>query len=265
MGLFTRHSEFYDFARGSQHWLYTTDDRPVIYQGQTYLVAPGMKRNSIVLTQELEKAALQITVPYSLPLLDMYRPMAPMQKVTVRVFRLQSGAVNANIIWNGVLTDIQDQDEHTVVLNCAGGLSTLTTNGLRRKWQKSCPLALYGSGPGQCNLDMESKRTDGVITTASGTSIKASAFAGQPDGWFTGGFVRWQMGGATEFRFVVNHIGDTLELLTPCAITTGQAIAAYPGCDHTIAGGCTKLNNIANYGGQPYIPLKNPMGGDPIF
>ncbi len=265
MGWFARHSEFYDFARGAEHWRYTTDAAAVVYASQTYAPQPGMKRSAIVLTQELEKAALQITVPWDFPLLEIYRPTPPSQRVSVTVYRLAKGATTATIAWQGVVTDIDDPDEHSSTLNCAGGMAMLTAQGLIRNWQKACPLALYGVGRGQCNKDPESVRTNATVTGGSGTTLQAAEFASQSDGWFTGGFIRWQVGLATELRFIVSHVGDTLGLLTPATIPVGTAVATYPGCDHTVLGGCTKLANTDNYGGQLYIPDKNPMGGDPIF
>lgn len=265
MGLFSRHSELYDFARGPQHWYYTSDGGDVVYAGVTYAAQPGLKRNAIVLTQELEKAALQITVPWDFPLLAIYRPTPPSQRVTVTVRRLAKGATTAAIAWTGVVTDVSDPDEHSSILDCAGGLSQLTANGLRRKWQGGCPLTVYGSGLGQCNKPMADVRTDGTVTGGTGTTVQAAAFATHPDGWFNGGFISWQVGVATEMRFVVTHVGNTLNLLTPAVLAVGQSVAAYPGCDHTVLGGCTKLNNVPNYGGQLYLPVKNPMGNNPIF
>lgn len=265
MGFFSRHSEFYDFVRGTQHFRVTTDTAPLVYAGQTYAPLAGMKRSAIVLTQELEKAALQITVPYTFELLAIFRPTPPMQVVSVAVYRLPKGDTTAACIWSGVIIEVEDADESSASIHCAGGLATMTNNGLRRKCQRACPLRLYGSGLGQCNKDRSTVRTDGVLSLATATTIKAAGFATKPDGWFDGGLVEWSIGVATERRFVVSHIGDTLQLLTPCALAAGQVVAAYPGCDHTAAGGCTKLDNLVNYGGQLYIPLKNPMGNDPIY
>ena len=265
MSLFNRYSEFYDFTRGTQHWRHTTDARDVDYVGQTYVATPGMKRSAIVLTQELEKAALQITVPWDFPLLSIYRPTPPLQKVTVGVYRLAKGAPTAEALWTGIVMTLDDVGDSSATIQCAGGLAMLTNNGLHRKWQKGCPLVLYGGGLGQCNKSPVDVRVDGTVTLSTGTTLKAAAWAGQVDTWFSGGFIEWSTGVVTDRRFVVNHIGDTLSLLTPASIPVGTPVAAYPGCDHTDAGGCTKLANNINYGGQKYIPLKNPMGGDPIF
>jgi uncharacterized phage protein (TIGR02218 family) len=265
MGLFTRYSEFYDFTRGAQHWRHTSDVRDVVYQTQSYIATAGLKRSEIVLTQELEKAALQITVPWDFPLLDIYRPAPPLQKVTVGVYRLAKGATTAEAIWTGIVTDINDADESSATIQCAGGLAMLTNNGLHRKWQKGCPLVLYGTGLGQCNKPKSDVRLDGVITGSTGTTLQAAEWAGKPTGWFDGGFIEWSIGEVTDRRFIVSHVGNTLHLLTPVSLPVGAVIPAYPGCDHTDAGGCTKLNNNVNFGGQKYIPLKNPMTGDLIY
>jgi hypothetical protein len=65
---------------------------------------------------------------------------------------------------------------------------------------------------------------------------------------------------------VIDHVGDTLTLLTPASIPPGTPVAAYSGCDHTDGpGGCAKYENNLNYGGQKWIPLKNPQGNNRIF
>ncbi len=86
------------------------------------------------------------------------------------------------------------------------------------------------------------------------------------DGDFNGGYIQYQIGAAVERRYVTAHAGDTLTLLTPADIPVGTIVSAYSGCDHTTgAGGCAKFDNITNFGGQENIPLKNPMGSNPIF
>ena len=47
-------------------------------------------------------------------------------------------------------------------------------------------------------------------------------------------------------------------------LKAGDAFEAYPGCDHTLATCAAKFGNQLNYGGFPYIPVKNPFTGDAI-
>ncbi len=51
----------------------------------------------------------------------------------------------------------------------------------------------------------------------------------------------------------------------PLGLVAGMTLKAYPGDDHTLATCATKFDNVANYGGFPYFPEKNPFGGSPVY
>jgi hypothetical protein len=38
----------------------------------------------------------------------------------------------------------------------------------------------------------------------------------------------------------------------------------YAGCDHLLATCRDRFSNVANFGGFPWIPQKNPFSGDAI-
>lgn len=60
-------------------------------------------------------------------------------------------------------------------------------------------------------------------------------------------------------------MGTVLTLLRPAQLPAGTVVATYPGDDHTLTTCDQKFNNAVNYGGDPFIPQKNPMGSDPIY
>jgi hypothetical protein len=51
----------------------------------------------------------------------------------------------------------------------------------------------------------------------------------------------------------------------PQGLAAGTTVTLFPGCDHTLATCSGKFSNTANYGGFPFMPTKNPFGGDPIY
>ncbi len=51
----------------------------------------------------------------------------------------------------------------------------------------------------------------------------------------------------------------TLSGVAP-SMATGQNVRAVKGCGHVLSDCGNVHNNIPNFGGQPYIPLKNPLG-----
>lgn len=263
MSLLTRTIEFYDFARGAQHWRYTTENQPLIYQQQTYTYQ-SIKRSAISESGDLARNVLDITVPQSLPLLDLYRGTAPMEQISITLRKLRKGAETVHTIWVGEIGSVEWQ-HNTAVIHGLPPMAGLRGLGLKRNWQKQCPLVIYSAGLGQCNADRTSKRVDATLTTVSGATVKAAAFATKQDRWFDGGWIEWTVGTATERRFIETHVGDTITLLTPALVGVGTIVAAYPGCDQTLKTCDEKFDNAVNYGGQPWIPTKNPFGGDPIF
>lgn len=259
MSLFSRHVEIYDFARGADHWRYTEADRAIVVDAQTYAAAPGLKRERITQSAEENKSGLEITAPLSLDLLQLWRPYPPTERVTLLLRRVRKSDGAVFSAWAGVISDI-DEDDHAAKIRCQRHMAAMGGNGLRRNWQVACPLVLY-----RCGVSQDAFRTDAVLANATATTISAAVFATKPDGYFTGGFVRWAAGTFTEHRFIVGHVGDTLTLMTPAALATGAAVAVFPGCDHTLATCDSKFGNAVNNGGQHTIPTKNPFGADPVF
>lgn len=265
MGFFNRTSEFYAFARGVQTWLYTSDDRAVTYN--THIYQPiAMKRGTISESADLTRNTLDITVPQGIALLDLFRGTAPLDVIGITLYQLPKGATQATTRWIGEIGSVTFATGGTATIHGLPPMATLQGNGLKRCWQKACPLNLYGAEqPGGCNASAAAMRVNATLTSVTGSVVQGATFAGQPNAWFAGGWIEWSSGTATERRFIISHTGDTLTLLTPALVPVGTVVAAYPGCDHTLATCNSKFNNAVNYGGQPWIPGINPFGSNSVF
>jgi len=67
-------------------------------------------------------------------------------------------------------------------------------------------------------------------------------------------------------RSIVAHSGANLTLTRPVPeFAVGSQIRLYPGCDHTKGTCNTKFNNLDNFGGFPWIPIRNPFDGNSIL
>jgi hypothetical protein len=94
-----------------------------------------------------------------------------------------------------------------------------------------------------------------------------------PAGWngalaardFTGGLVSWTGPHGVENVSVISVSGDKLTLSASTrGMTTATDVAVSLGCNRTLAH-CEMLhNNVQNFGGQPYIPLENPLKTNPF-
>jgi uncharacterized phage protein (TIGR02218 family) len=263
VSLFSREIELYDFFRGVTHWRYTDIDRPAVVEGLTYLGARGLKRSAIVQSAEESKNNIEVTAPFNLSVLDVFKPFPPMQRIHLKIRRVRVSDGLITEAWNGIASDVEDSNESVSIIRCQTLMAAVNANGLRRNWQVSCPHTLYGRG---CGVPQDDFRTDAVLSDVLGTVIKAPQFAAHPDGWFNGGFIRFPDGADVDYRFVLSHVGDTLTLLTPVQLPVGTPVAGFPGCNHLLTGDCsTKFNNELNNGGQHTIPTVNPFGSDPVF
>ncbi|WP_323033201.1 phage BR0599 family protein [Paracoccus sp. (in: a-proteobacteria)] len=100
--------------------------------------------------------------------------------------------------------------------------------------------------------------------------------AEQPDGWFRGGVLRF----GAQLGFITGHAGAVLTL-SRAMPELAAALAApgvdpetsdplpvlvdiAPGCDLRAATCAAKFGNLANFGGFPEIPGRNPFGGGSI-
>lgn len=265
MALFSRYSEWFHFARGPQIWGYTSDSAPVVYGGVTYPSAP-IKRGRLSESVDLARNTLDLDVPTALPVLDQFRGTSPMGHVHVFLYRRRKGTDTVELRWQGAIGSVQFKPKGLTTIHCLPPTALLSTNGLNRRWTKQCDRVLGSAGLGECNVNLEAFRSDATIIDVAGRVVTAAAFGAQPDGWFTGGELVWTApGGGQERRFVTEHTGTTLTLLTPALMASGTVVAAYPGDDHTFATCVTKFRNGDNYGGQINKPTKNPYGNEPIY
>lgn len=263
MGLFSRHVELLDIARGAQHWRYALGDQAITIDSAVYSPAP-LQRGEINQTADLARNTLDLTAPQGLGFLDQFRGRSPMQTITVVLKRQQISDSSVATLWQGVIGGATFET-HDAKIHCLPPMASMQSLGLRRNWQHACPHALYGAGLGACNASAAAVQTYATVTSVNGNVVHATAFAAQADGWWSGGYFQWNDGLTHEVRFIVSHAGDAVTLLTPGLIDVGTTVTAYPGCDHTLAICDTKFSNAANYGGQPWIPEKNPFGSDNIF
>ncbi len=107
----------------------------------------------------------------------------------------------------------------------------------------------------------DSYRTPGTVLAVTGTTLRVAAAATQPDGYFVAGLVSTLDGQ----RMIVGQAGDALTLIAPLPIlAAGMSVELFAGCDHATATCQARFNNLAHYGGFPFIPGKNPFAGDAI-
>lgn len=259
--------ELYEFIRGVTRYRYTSADRDYTLNLNVY-EARTIARSQVEATADVNRQGLRITAPRDLPVADLYRVSPPSEPVLVVISQIHDGDPDAQtaVIWQGRVVGV-DWQRSEAVINCESVHTSLRRAGLRRAWQRNCPHVLYSSGLGQCNAQREAFRVQATITGINGVTLSASAFGAQPTGYFDGGYVEAVVGGFVVRRAITAHGPTSIDVdQTIPGLQAGAVIDVYPGCDHTTgANGCTKFNNVVNYGGALYLPTKNPFAGDPVY
>ncbi|MEI4196588.1 phage BR0599 family protein [Roseovarius sp. E0-M6] len=267
----------YQFMEDAQVWRFTS--RAATWSstgsgGETFPWEPAaVAHGEVVQTSEIERGRLELTWPLSHPFARRFlAPMGP-TPVTLTIFRGHEQVPGETVAhWKGRVVGAEVEGQR-ILLQAESVFSTLRRAGVRAKYQRLCRHALYGRG---CGLDIALYWQSGVVSASSGPVVTVPAVADQSDGWFRGGVLRF----GPQLGFITGHAGDTLILSRPmpelaAALATPETdpdtgdplpvqVGIAPGCDLRAATCAGKFGNLANFGGFPEIPGRNPLGGGSI-
>jgi len=249
--------ELYHFVRGNTHSRYTSAKAAVSYLGESWLPVL-LQRGSIDFTTEKGRNNLKLNVVRDFEIADLFRAMPPTDVILLTVHRIHTGETDGAVIWAGRVLNCEFTGS-TAALNCEPISTSLQRVGLRRMYQRQCPHVLYGT---QCRVDKAAFAVPAILSAVSGLTLTSATFGLYADGHFAGGYIDFVIDGNTERRFITDHTATTLTInLTLAGLVASSVIDAYAGCDHTLTICDSKFGNAENYGGMPFIPVKNPFSG----
>ncbi len=241
---------------------FTDHVRPVVYDGETYDPVP-IKPGKSTMDGKLTEATLELRVSRDNELGQLFSVYRPAHPIELRI--LQGHLTTDPLVfvpkWNGTVRASKR----------AGGILSLTgtphsaalgRTGLRRNYQLGCPHMLYGP---KCKADRASATDAATVQSVDGSKVtlqSGGAWEARDVSKFTGGVMQWTTpGGTIERRRVLGVKDSNVFHLSGAArdLQAGGAIAVSLGCGHSVFD-CRDLhNNLANYGGCPSIPTKNPL------
>lgn len=253
--------ELYLYARGEQVWRFNSGDADIVFEGDTWTAAV-IQRSPIETTAEQARNALTTTVARDFEVADLFRISPPTDVISLTLYRYHRSDVDeeAAVIWMGRVLNVEWSGSQARMNHEPISLS-LSRTGLRRLYQRSCPHVLYGTA---CGIDKADHAHACEVTAIDGVNLTVDSLESKP---YAGGFVEFEVtGGNLERRFIRRVSGLTLILSQPFQdLEVSDTVTVYPGCDHTMATCNTTYANLANYGGQPFIPSKNPFDGNPVY
>jgi hypothetical protein len=248
------------------YFAYTDSTVQQAVGGVTYEPRP-VKRDTISQDGTLDKSSIKINIDVGSEVAELFRVYPPAYVVSLIIKQGHIGDPDSEflVIWAGRVVAAERQGGEAQ-LSAEPVSTSLRRPGLRRHYQYGCPHQLYGP---QCRADKASKTVTATVSAVNGASVTLVA------GWngafaaakFLGGLFEWvNDDGQTDRRTILRIAGNVLSLSGVVqGLDPGDDVDAIVGCNHKAYaaedGDCQPLHdNILNFGGMRWIPVKNPIG-----
>lgn len=266
---------YHFFYVNEQEFFYTDAEKAVAVAALDATFTPiPIQHGRISSSGSLDKAQLEIRMPRTAKLFEGFRVFPPSEVVNVVIRQMHLGDPDdqALVVFTGRVLSAAIEKGETARFSCEPVSTSLRRSGLRRHYQTGCPHALYGP---QC-LASKLLATTGDITvqSVSGSTIVLTP-NWLPAEWsvekrnadkFVGGLMVWNQAtdaGLVETKRTILRVTGGISVQIsgpPDGLVTGSTVKMVLGCNHQMSDCQAIHNNIKNFGGQPFIPVKNPFG-----
>lgn len=246
--------ECYKWQLGATTWRHTSADRDQVLSDGTF-TPETITRDAMDFSQEDSAQNLSVRVSRLHAVAQLFRSYNPVTPVTLTIYRKHRSDPEEIIIFSGKVVSCNFEGPEAILV-CAPVSHAFRRHVPSTLYQPLCNWALFGMG---CGLDKNSFKLSGFVTAVGATSVRATVFASQADGWLNNGWAELASG---ERRFIVSHVGDAIVLGSAfSSLPLGTAIDAYAGCDLSETVCRVKFNNLVNHLGFPRVPTRNPFDG----
>jgi hypothetical protein len=244
------------------YYAYTDNETVIILDGIEHQPIPVMRGN-VQASGTLDKTALEIRTHQNSEIAELFKVYPPAYVVSLVIKQGHVGDGEFLVVWSGRILSCSREGTEAK-LTCEPISTSMRRPGLRRHYQFGCPHVLYGP---DCRAD---KSAATIAVTVSGVD-QANHAINLTSGWedpavipdYLGGLIEWESSAGTEVRTIMNIADNGVTVFLsgpPRELAAGGSVNVVKGCPHN-EDGCSRIhNNIVNYGGQLWIPLKNPIG-----
>lgn len=254
--------ELYTFTIGAVTYRYTSDQKDISVDVLGDFTAIPISRGKITASREKNGDVVEVRLPTSTPIALNYVLSVPGERVFLTIRRMHRPDVDqeAIIIFDGAVQQVRFEENRTVAALSVSSLASSENRQMPRlTFQGLCGHMLYDA---RCQIDETDPafRFSGTVSIISGTQITvpgAGAFNVLTD-FFEFGYVKF----GTDYRLIVKQAVDVLTLQLPFSVSPlGEAVTVNAGCKHRLVTDCQdKFANVENFGGFPFVPLRNPFG-----
>lgn len=237
------------------------NDVPEVYYPRT------IARSDLNSSGTTDKSTLVVTMPNTDTLAELFRVYPPSFPVSVVLWQGHAIGDDFALQFTGKVLSCSRDGQTDAVFTCEPSSVSMQRVGLRRNWQYMCPHVLYGA---QCRANKEAATITVNPASVTGRQVVLPGLLPNQN-QFAGGLAEWANdAGLREYRTILKaeDIGGATRLTFSGIardLETGVDLILSKGCAHNLTACALVHNNVPNYGGQPYIPTKNPLGRSTPF
>lgn len=255
----------YEFSRGVLRWSYNSSDRDVTYNNQVFKsIQGGLVDSGIIQSGDPESDRLTITGPAGLEVAQAYRGMPPSDVIELEIFDVHWQDPEVLTAWVGQVTSVNWPKLESVTVTCTSLDTLMDQPGLTDTYSRTCTAVL---GDVWCGVNLDSYRVEGAVLAIDGSKVTVGAAGGYPDGYFTGGYAEWEVGGGNfDRRHIEKHQGSDLTMLAGATgIPSVGVLRLYPGCDFLPTTCRDKFNNAQRLRAIPQLQGSSPFDGNQVW
>jgi uncharacterized phage protein (TIGR02218 family) len=241
---------------------YTDNDRDVQFDDETFTAIP-IDSPDTSSTTLLENDTYEITMPKVADMAEYLKAYPPSFVMRAEVFMLhpERAPEDRRRVFIGKIVGVSTRGAEAIV-SCDTLDSSFRNPGLRRTYQRQCPHVLYGPAcrAAKVPLDLVVLPLTAGINTLALEDFPVSEDAAH----YLGGQIEWSIPDGKVVRNIIQSYRDGTSLRLALAgpantALPGSTVSIFKGCERTEESCTERFDNILNYGGQPWIPLENPI------
>lgn len=250
---------FYEFRALTRNYRYTNDAEPQVFLGSTYQPINIEDTSLEVGPASGSVRSFNVVVPFDCDLAEDFGGVTMPDKLEITAYRVHRGedwTTEYKTLWQSKVIGITRQGRQLALICVGIAQSALTSNMNSVYYQQSCNHRLFDE---RCKV---SKAANTAISTV--VEIGPSAVEVQDDGWDDHGLRAGTLvnNRTQEQRLILDNVANIVTIGFPFYdILPGDEVQLIRGCNHSFSECGVKFSNIANYGGYPYVPDRNPFNG----
>ncbi len=250
---------------GMSTFTWTDSNRGISFAGLTYSPWP-VKRSKIQFSSDFRVDQTEITVAKNWGLeRAIEKDLLAGANFEILRVRMDNPTSDYAVMFNGEVGNVQTSEIEFTIRGQT--LDFLNVEVPKRDYQVMCNWKLYDQF---CLIPVRSFLVGGCFSSTSpdsGKTLVATSFAGTTldtfaNNYWNQGAIRITTGENAEIRRqVTSHVGMSITVIPPFPfdITTLDYFEIIPGCAHDVTDCENSYQNLANYGGFPFIPRQDDI------